>query len=124
MAEALGISQPNASKHLAVMRSAGLVEAVRDGRGSIYRLTDKGVIGASYYNRYNAGQRSDEEVGADFALRAAHWLDMAAKFSWELVNPGLAEVLGSISSQIKSRRFRAEVFATKRSPTRLLQHIA
>ena len=46
LAEALGISQPNASKHLAVMRSAGLVEAVRDGRGSIYRLTDKGVIGA------------------------------------------------------------------------------
>jgi hypothetical protein len=84
-------------------------------------LGNKGVIGASYYNRYNAGQRSDEEVGADFALRAAHWLDMAAKFSWEIVNPGLAEVLGSISSQIKSGRFRAEAFATKRSPTRLLQ---
>jgi ArsR family transcriptional regulator len=46
LAEAVGISQPNASKHLAVMRSAGLVEAVRDGRGSIYRLTDPGVIGA------------------------------------------------------------------------------
>jgi len=46
LAEAVGISQPNASKHLAVMRSAGLVEAVRDGRGSIYRLTDQGVIGA------------------------------------------------------------------------------
>ena len=44
LAEAVGISQPNASKHLAVMRSAGLVEAVRDGRGSIYRLTDQGVI--------------------------------------------------------------------------------
>ena len=46
LAEAVGISQPNASKHLAVMRSAGLVEAVRDGRGSVYRLTDPGVIGA------------------------------------------------------------------------------
>jgi len=46
LAEAVGISQPNASKHLAVMRSAGLVEAMRDGRGSIYRLTDQGVIGA------------------------------------------------------------------------------
>jgi len=84
-------------------------------------LGNKGVIGASYYNRYNAGQRSDEEVGVDFALRAAHWLDMAGKFSWEIVNPGLAEVLGSISSQLKNRRFRAEAFATKRSPTRLLQ---
>jgi hypothetical protein len=84
-------------------------------------LGNKGVLGVSYYNRYNAGQRSDEEVGADFALRAAHWLDMAAKFSWEIVNPGLAEVLASVSSQLKNRRFRAEAFVTKRSPTRLLQ---
>ena len=80
-----------------------------------------GVLGASYYNRYNAGQRSDEEVGADFSLRAAHWLTMAAKFSWEIVNPGLAEVLATISSQTKNRNVRGELFATKRSPTRMLQ---
>ncbi len=80
-----------------------------------------GVIGGSYYNRYNAGQRSDEEVGVDFSLRPAHWLDMAAKFSWEIVNPGLAEVLATISSQTKNRRFRGEAFASKRSPTRFLQ---
>ncbi len=46
LAVRLGISQPNASQHLAVMRSAGLVESERDGRGAIYRLTDPGVIGA------------------------------------------------------------------------------
>jgi ArsR family transcriptional regulator len=46
LAVELGVSQPNASQHLAVMRSAGLVEAERDGRGTIYRLTDPGVIGA------------------------------------------------------------------------------
>jgi len=46
LATAVGISQPNASKHLAVMRTAGLVEAERDGRGATYRLTDPGVIGA------------------------------------------------------------------------------
>jgi len=46
LAEAVGISQPSASKHLALMRAAGLVEAARDGRGSVYRLTDPGVIGA------------------------------------------------------------------------------
>ena len=80
-----------------------------------------GVIGGSYYNRYNAGQRSDEEVGADFSLRPAHWLDMAAKFSWEIVNPGLAVFLATISSQTKNRKFRGEVFATKRSPIRMLQ---
>lgn len=84
-------------------------------------LGNKGVIGASYYNRHNAGQRSDEEVGADFALRVAHWLDMAAKFSWEIVNPGIAELLASISSQTENRRFRGEAFVSKRSPTRILQ---
>lgn len=46
LAADLGISQPNASQHLAVMRAAGLVEAERDGRGATYRLTDPGVIGA------------------------------------------------------------------------------
>ena len=46
IAAELGISQPNASQHLAVMRAAGLVEAERDGRGAVYRLTDPGVIGA------------------------------------------------------------------------------
>lgn len=46
LAAELGISQPNASQHLAVMRAAGLVEAERDGRGATYRLADPGVIGA------------------------------------------------------------------------------
>lgn len=80
-----------------------------------------GMIGGSYYNRYNSGQRSDEEVGADFSLRPAHWLDMAAKMSWEIVNPGLAEVLATISSSTEDGEFRGEVFATKRNVTRLLQ---
>jgi hypothetical protein len=80
-----------------------------------------GVLGGSYYNRHNVGQRSDEEVGADFSLRAAHWLDMAAKFSWEIINPGIAEVLASISSATKNRNLRGEFFVTKRSPTRMLQ---
>jgi hypothetical protein len=80
-----------------------------------------GTLGGSYYNRYNAGQRSDEEVGVDFSLRAASWLDMAAKFSWEIVNPGLAEVLATLSSQTNNRKFRGELFASKRNPTRFLQ---
>jgi len=44
LATELGISQPNVSQHLAVMRAAGLVEAERAGRESRYRLTDADVI--------------------------------------------------------------------------------
>jgi ArsR family transcriptional regulator, virulence genes transcriptional regulator len=44
LAAELGVSQPNVSQHLAVMRSAGLVEAERDGREVRYRLSDPDVI--------------------------------------------------------------------------------
>jgi ArsR family transcriptional regulator len=46
LAEAIGASQPNISQHLSVLRSAGLVEAERDGREVRYRLTDPDVITA------------------------------------------------------------------------------
>ena len=44
LAEEMGITQPNVSQHLAVMRAAGIVEAQRDGREVWYRLTDPNVI--------------------------------------------------------------------------------
>jgi DNA-binding transcriptional ArsR family regulator len=44
LAEELGASQPNISQHLAVLRTAGLVDAERDGRGVRYRLSDPEVI--------------------------------------------------------------------------------
>ena len=44
LAEDLGISQPNVSQHLAVMRAAGVVEAERDGREVRYRLSDPEII--------------------------------------------------------------------------------
>jgi ArsR family transcriptional regulator len=44
LAEDLGVSQPNVSQHLAVMRAAGVVEAERDGREVRYRLSDPEII--------------------------------------------------------------------------------
>ncbi len=44
LAAAIGISQHNASQHLAVLRSAGIVEAERHGREIRYCLTDPDVI--------------------------------------------------------------------------------
>jgi DNA-binding transcriptional ArsR family regulator len=44
LAEAIGASQPNVSQHLAVLRSAGLVESERDGREVRYRLVDPDVM--------------------------------------------------------------------------------
>lgn len=44
LADAIGVSQPNASQHLAVLRAAGVVEAERDGREVRYRLADSDVV--------------------------------------------------------------------------------
>jgi len=46
LAAEIGASQPNVSQHLAVMRSAGIVEAEREGREVRYRLTDPDVMAA------------------------------------------------------------------------------
>jgi len=46
LAEELRVSQPNVSQHLAVLRSAGVVEAERDGREMRYRLSDPDVMTA------------------------------------------------------------------------------
>lgn len=46
LAEEMGISQPNVSQHLALMRAVGLVEAERDGREVRYRLADPEIIEA------------------------------------------------------------------------------
>ena len=44
LASELRISQPNASQHLALLRTTGLVDAERDGREVRYRLTDPDVV--------------------------------------------------------------------------------
>lgn len=44
LADGLGISQPNVSQHLAVLRTSGIVEAERDGREVRYRLVDPDVM--------------------------------------------------------------------------------
>jgi len=44
LADVVGTSQPNASQHLAVLRSSGLVQAQRHGREIRYSLTDPDVI--------------------------------------------------------------------------------
>ena len=44
LADAIAASQPNVSQHLAVLRTAGLVEAEREGREVRYRLADPDVM--------------------------------------------------------------------------------
>ncbi len=46
IAEALGISQPNASRHLAVLRDRGIVTTQRVGSSVYYALTSQKIVQA------------------------------------------------------------------------------
>lgn len=69
LAEYFGIPQPAVSQHLAALRSAGLVEAVRSGREVRYRLVDPEIVAACDLMR---------QV---LVRRMARMGDMAASFS-------------------------------------------
>ena len=44
LAQETGLTQPNVSQHLAVMRTVGIVVAERDGREVRYRLADPEIM--------------------------------------------------------------------------------
>jgi ArsR family transcriptional regulator len=46
LAQAIGVSQPTASRHLKILRDSGLVQAERQGINVEYRLADPRVIEA------------------------------------------------------------------------------
>ena len=79
MAERLSLAQPNVSQHLALMRSAGVVEAERDGREIRYRLADPDIIAACNLMRAALQRRltrlvelSTRPVGAPTPVAAGH----------------------------------------------------
>jgi DNA-binding transcriptional ArsR family regulator len=69
LAEDIGLTQPNASQHLAVLRNAGLVDADRHGREIRYSLTDPDVIVACGVMR-SVLQRRLDRLGRLAALAA------------------------------------------------------
>jgi ArsR family transcriptional regulator len=72
LAERIGASQPNVSQHLGILRGAGLVEAVRDGREVRYALVDPDVMVACGLMRSVLERRLARlgAIGAEAALRA------------------------------------------------------
>jgi ArsR family transcriptional regulator len=63
LAAELGISQPNTSQHLAIMRAAGIVEVERLGRGARYRISDPDVVVACGLMRGVLQRRIDRLAG-------------------------------------------------------------
>jgi ArsR family transcriptional regulator, arsenate/arsenite/antimonite-responsive transcriptional repressor len=62
--EVLSVPQPKISRHLAVLRGAGLVAARRDGKWMHYRITPPGQFGAVFREVLEA-LRNDPEMMRD-----------------------------------------------------------
>jgi ArsR family transcriptional regulator len=76
LAELYGMTQPAVSQHLAALRGAGLVEAIRDGREVRYQLADPEIVAACGLMRQVLVRRMTR-MGA-----------MAASFTNEPTAPG------------------------------------
>jgi hypothetical protein len=76
------------------------------------------TLGASYVQRREDGEISNEEVGVDLAAAPARWFDVAAFGAYDVTSPGLAEARASAAVRWSDWRF--ELFGSQLSPGRLL----
>ena len=90
LAEEMGISQPNVSQHLALMRAAGVVESERDGREVRYRLSDPEIICAC------------ETMRGVLVRRLARISEAATRTPGEVVARRAAVLSGSTSTTVVS----------------------
>lgn len=81
-------------------------------------IADRFVIGGSLLQARTASEISRSEAGADLSFSPTAWFTTAARSAFDLVSTGIADAL--VSSSIQNERSRLELFATHRSPGRLL----
>lgn len=68
LASALGCALPNASQHLSVLRTAGLVDTRRDGNTILYRLAEPDILEACEAIQRIVGRRmggDDRDAGLE-----------------------------------------------------------
>ena len=82
------------------------------------RIADVLTVGASYVQRREDGEISNEEVGVDLAAVPVHWLDVAGFGAYDVTSPGLAEARASAA--VRWSDWRVELFGSQLSPGRLL----
>ena len=97
-------------------RSFDWVVGTRLSRG----LGQWGSVGLAYLHRRDAGALADEEVGADVGVQIDDWLGVNARAAYDLVDPGFSEVRGSVAATESETHLYGELFATHRSPSRIL----
>jgi len=82
------------------------------------RLGDYGAVGIAFLEQRDDARLATREVGVDtgYALDKRH--DVAARLAYDLVNPAIADVYGSVIRRTK--KLRGELYAGYRSASHLL----
>jgi len=83
-----------------------------------HKLEHVGTAGVSFLYRQDQGLRSDQEVGLDASTQPKKWLSITGTAAYDLLNPGIAD--SRLTAAAFSKKLRGEVFAARRSPSRLL----
>jgi hypothetical protein len=78
-----------------------------------------GTLGVAYLHRRDDGRAIDHEVGGDLWLTPLKGLDLTARAAYDLQNPGLSELIGSVRWSVSSD-WRVELVTTHRSSARIL----
>lgn len=88
------------------------------GGRAAQRIGQKATIGFSYFQARAEGKKSFEEIGFDGAASFGRFFDGAFTTSIDLLRIGLADTRISIATRFDP--VRIELFAVRRSPSRLL----
>jgi hypothetical protein len=81
-------------------------------------LGDAGSIGVAYAQQRDDGRLSSEEIGLDAGAALGRRDDLGAKLTYDLANPGIAEV--AVTASHRSKALRTELYVSHRAASHLL----
>lgn len=82
------------------------------------RVDEAAVVGVSYWQQRDEGAIAHEELGMDALITPLDWLDGAGTLALDLFRPGIVDARASAAAH--GRIGRVELFAGRRSPSRML----
>jgi hypothetical protein len=81
-------------------------------------IGDAGSIGVAYTQQRDEGRLASEELGVDAGAAIGLRDDLGARLSYDLANPGIAEV--AVTASHRSKALRTELYVSHRAASHLL----
>ena len=81
-------------------------------------IGDAGSIGVAYAQQRDGGRLVSEEIGIDAGAAVGRREDLGARLTYDLANPGIAEV--AVTASHRSKALRTELYVSHRAASHLL----